>query len=230
MMEWNDFPTLGWTEILKMEKNREKAKRWRRARIQKQVLLQTLERKSMERQEISEWITNEIMDSWEVGWTTTVMETVVAVNNMAWTVAVTHEISKGRLEKWGRVDAKQHRISWSLKVDIQSIPEIRQQEREQHIRDLQDWLLDNLEKEMDMTMAAKIFNKGEEEYEHMLMDLQRLSMGVTVMETDNYDKFTTGEEEEAHRELDVMIDPGGKDSLTKNTTMDFDIIEESLME
>ena len=128
------------------------------------------------------------------------------------------------------IDAKQHRINWSLKVDIQPIPEIRQMEREQHIRDLQDWLLDNLEKEINMTMAGNMFTKGEEEYEHMLMDLQRLSMGVTVMETDNYDKFTTGEEEDAHRELDVMIDPGGKDSLTKNTTMDFNIIEESLME
>ena len=40
------------------------------------------------------------------------------------------------------------------------------------------------------------FTKGEEEYEHMLMDLQRLSMGVTVMETDEYNKFATGEEEE----------------------------------
>ena len=159
-MEWNDFPTLGWTEILKMEKNREKAKRWRRARIQKQDLLQTLEKKSKEREEISEWIKNEIMDSWEEGWRTTVMETVVAVNNMAWTVAVTHEISNGRWEKWARVDAKKHRISWSLKVDIQSIPEIRQQEREQHIHDLQVWLLDNLEKEIYMTVATKMFTKG----------------------------------------------------------------------
>ena len=55
------------------------------------------------------------------------METVVAVDNMAWTVAVTHEISKCRWEKWGMIDAKQHRINWSLKVDIQPITEIRQQ-------------------------------------------------------------------------------------------------------
>ena len=64
----------------------------------------------------------------------------------------------------------------------------------------------------------------------MVMDLQRLSMGVTVMETDEYKIFATGEEEEAHRELDVMMDPGGKDSPTKNTTMDLNIHEESLME
>ena len=213
-----------------MEKNRDKVKRWRRARIQKQDLLLTLEKKSRERQEISEWILDEIMDSWEEGWRTTVMETVVAVDSMAWTVAVTHEISKGRWEKWGRVDAKKHRISWSLKVDIQSIPEIRQQEREQHIHDLQGWLLDNLGKEIDMTVAAKMFTKGEKEYEHMLLDLQRLSMGVTVMETDEYHKFATGEEEEAHRELDVLMDPEGKDSPTKNTTMKLNIHEESLME
>ena len=63
-MEWDDFPTLGWTEILKMEKNREKAKRWRRARIQKQDLLQTLEKKSKEREEMSEWIK---LRSWTPG-------------------------------------------------------------------------------------------------------------------------------------------------------------------
>ena len=40
----------------------------------------------------------------------------------------------------------------------------------------------------------------------------------------------TGKEEEARRKLDVMMDPGGKDSPTKNTTMDLYINEESLME
>ena len=48
MMEWDDLPTLSWSEVLKMENNREKVKRWRRAKVQRQALLQSLEKKSQE--------------------------------------------------------------------------------------------------------------------------------------------------------------------------------------
>ena len=33
MMEWEDLPSLSWTEILRIEGNREKAKRLRRVKI-----------------------------------------------------------------------------------------------------------------------------------------------------------------------------------------------------
>ena len=59
----------------------------------------------------------------------TVMETGSAVNTMACTVAVTHPISKNRWEKWRRVDTKQHRISRSLKVGIQSSQSLRSDRR-----------------------------------------------------------------------------------------------------
>ena len=102
--------------------------------------------------------------------------------NMSWSVAVNHGISKGEWEKSGSIEAKKHRICWSLSVNIQSVQEVRQQEREQHIQELQDWLIDSLEDEIDMSVAAKTFDRGEEDYEHMLMDLQELSLGVVNME------------------------------------------------
>ena len=134
MMDWDNLPTPGWSAIMKMEKSREKAKRWRRARIQKLALLQSLERKSQERQEISAWIVDEILDSWEKKGQSTRMETVVATSDMAWTVAITHEINKGGWERTGTIDAKKYRINWRLAVNIQPVQEIRQQEREHHIR------------------------------------------------------------------------------------------------
>ena len=33
-------------------------------------------------------------------------------------------------------------------------------------------------------MATKGFNKGEEEYEHLLLDLERLNLGILVMEAE----------------------------------------------
>ena len=190
MMEWDDLPTLSWSEVLKMGNNREKAKRWRRAKVQRQALLQSLEKKSQERLKMSKWIVEEIMDSWDKSWKSTRTETVVASSNMSWTIAVTHEIGKGGWEKSGSIDAKKHRINWRLSVDIRPVKEIREQEREQHIQELQDWLMDSMEEEIDMSVAAKMFNRGEEEYEHMLMDLQRLSLGVPVVETGNFSKFS----------------------------------------
>ena len=101
---------------------------------------------------------------------------------MSWSVAVSYEVSKGEWEKSGSIEAKKHRISWSLSVNIQSVQEIRHQEREQHIQELQDWLIYSLEDEVDMSVAAKTFDRGQEDYEHMLMDLQELSLGVDNME------------------------------------------------
>ena len=43
MMECNDFLVLSWTEILRIEKNRENTKRWRRAKILKQALFSTMD-------------------------------------------------------------------------------------------------------------------------------------------------------------------------------------------
>ena len=40
------------TEILRMESNREKAKRWRRLKIHKKALIKILERKKKERLEV----------------------------------------------------------------------------------------------------------------------------------------------------------------------------------
>ena len=166
-MEWDDLPTLSWSAIERMENNREKARRCRRAKIQKQTLLQSLERKNQERLEISDWI----IESWENSWKTTRLETVVNSSDMAWTVAIKHSINKGGWERSGNLDAKKHRISWRLSVDIKPTEEVIQQEREQHTQELQDWLMGNLEEEIDMSLAAKMFNRGEKEYEHMLMDL-----------------------------------------------------------
>ena len=82
--------------------------------------------------------------------------------------------------------------------------------------------MDSMEEEVDMSMAAKMFDKGEEEYEHMLMDLQRLNLGVTVVETGKFTKFSQGEENKAHLELDEMLEPWKMNYPTRSTTMDYD--------
>ena len=140
-----------------------------------------LERKKQEMMEVTEWMVQVVMDSCETCWMTTT-EMVVESANMPWSVAVSHEVGKGEWEKSGSIEAKKHRISWSLSVSIQSAHKVRHQEREQHIKELQDWLIDSLEDEVDMSVAAKTFDRGEEDFEHMLMDLQELSLGVVNME------------------------------------------------
>ena len=107
-------------------------------------------------------------------------------------------------------------------MDIRPIQEIRQQERKQHIQELQDWLMGSMEEEIDVSVAAKMFDKGEEEYEHMLMDLQRLNMGVPVVKTGKFAKFSQGEEKEAHLELDEILEPRKENYHTRSTTMDYD--------
>ena len=53
MMEWEDTPSLSWKEIERMERNREKAKRLRRIKIQRRALLLKLSRKKHERMEVT---------------------------------------------------------------------------------------------------------------------------------------------------------------------------------
>ena len=144
------------------------------------------------------------MDSWEYCWMTTTTETVVESVNMSWSVACPD------------------RICWSLSVNIQLVQEVRQQEREQHIQELQDWLIDSLEDEIDMSVAAQTFDRGEEDYEHMLMDLQELSLGVVSMEVGECTRrmftpptasllFSPCEETAAHLNLDNMLKPRKQD-------------------
>ena len=45
MMEWEDPPSLSWSEIKRMEDNREKAKRLRRVKIQRKALLLIIRKK-----------------------------------------------------------------------------------------------------------------------------------------------------------------------------------------
>ena len=80
----------------------------------------------------------------------------------------------------------------------------------------------SMEEKIDVSVAAKMFNRGEEEYEHMLMDLQRLSLGVPVVETGKFAKFSQGEENEAHLELDEMLEPRKINYPTRSTTMEYD--------
>ena len=79
-----------------------------------------------------------------------------------------------------------------------------------------------MEDEIDVSVAAKMFNRGEEEYEHMLMDLRRLSLCVPVVETGKFAKFSQGEEDEAHLELDEMLEPRKISYPTGSTTKDYD--------
>ena len=211
------------------------AKRWRRVKIQKKALIKIIERKKKERLKVSEWIVKVVMDSWENCWMTMTTETVVESVNMSWSVAVNHEVSKGEWEKSGSIEAKKHRICWSLSVNILSVQEVRQQEREQHIQELQDWLIDSLEDDMDMSVAAKNFERGEEDYEHMLMDLllQELSLGIVNMEVGECTRrmftpptasllFSPGEETAGHLNLDNMLEPRKQDCQTQSAIMDWD--------
>ena len=64
----------------------------------------------------------------------------------------------------------------------------------------------NLEEDNDVSVAAKMFDKGEEEYEHLLLDLERLNLGIPVMEAERYPKLSLREENEAHLELDKILE------------------------
>ena len=99
----------------------------------------TLSRKIQERMEVSEWLVQTIMDSWETCWKTSTTEMVVESANLSWSVAVSHEVGKGEWEKSGIIKAKKHRVSWSLSVIIQPAQEVRHQEGEKNIKELQDW-------------------------------------------------------------------------------------------
>ena len=54
--------------------------------------------------------------------------------------------------------------------------------------------MSNPEEEIDVSLTAKMFDRVEEEYEHMLMDLERHSLGNPVMEARRLAKFSQGEE------------------------------------
>ena len=211
-----------------MEDNREKAKRLRRVKIQRRALLLIISKKKQERMEVSEWLVRTIMDSCEACWKTPTKEMVVESDNLSWSVAVGHGVGKGEWEKSGIIDAKNHRVSWSLSVTIQTAQEARLQEREKVSQELQDWPVENLEDE-----AAKTFDRGEEEYEHMLMDLQELSLGVIHIEEGECVRrsptpptasllFSPGEENAAHQNLDSLLELREKDSRTQSAIMDWD--------
>ena len=124
-----------------------------------------------------------------------------------------------------------------MSITIMTNIEAKQQEREKQSQELQDRLVVKLEDEEKRT-----FDKGEEEYEHMLMDLQELSLGVTHMDEGEWVRrapapptasilFDPGEEREAHRSLDSLLEPEEKESTAKSTIMDWDEAgDRSLME
>ena len=97
--------------------------------------------------------------------------------DLSWSITVGHGVRGGEWEKSGFIEAKRHIVSWSMSMNIMTNKEAKQQEREKHSQELQDRLVVKLEDEEKRT-----FDKGEEEYEHMLMDLQELSLGVTHMD------------------------------------------------
>ena len=102
----------------------------------------TLDRKKQERMEVSGWMVQVIMDSWETCWKTPITEMVVESDDLLWSVAVGHGVGKGEREKSGIIDAKNHRVSWSLLVIIQTAQEARLQEREKVSQERQDWRQD----------------------------------------------------------------------------------------
>ena len=65
MMEWKDLPRLSWTEIMRIEENREKARRIRRVNVQRRALLPMLSIRSQERMEVAEWLARMPLDFWE---------------------------------------------------------------------------------------------------------------------------------------------------------------------
>ena len=68
----------------------------------------TLSRKIQERMEVSEWLVQTIMDSWETCRKTPTTEMVVESDDLSWSVAVGHGVGKGEWEKSGIIDAKNH--------------------------------------------------------------------------------------------------------------------------
>ena len=87
----------------------------------------------------------------------------------------------------------------------------------------------NMEEEIDVTVADRMFDRGGEEYNHILMDLQRLSLGRPLMETGNFATFSQGEENEAHLELDEILKPRMMSYPTRSTVRVYDD-DQSLME
>ena len=58
-----------------------------------------------------------------------------------------------------------------------------------------------------MIETQKKFEDGEEEYEHMVMDLRMLKVGTAqLLDDSDHGMFEVGEEEESMMELDVIMD------------------------
>ena len=85
-MDWDDAPSLPWSDIIKIEESRNRARRRRRAAKQKKVFLHKMEEKLREKElmmsVVADWLIDE---SWKE-WTSEVIHQLATSPGITWTI------------------------------------------------------------------------------------------------------------------------------------------------
>ena len=95
-------------------------------------------------------------------------------------------------------------IAWEIKAVVTSIKEQRELFMNDLEKDISNWLIESAWDEIILVKHLREFEKGEEEYEHLLIDLKSFSLGVEAAGDTDWE-MTDQTELDAHRELDDLI-------------------------
>ena len=93
-------------------------------------------------------------------------------------------------------------VSWQVQVDIKQEQNAIEHEEYEEIQMLKGWIHD--ERQRTIKISKSRFKDGEEDYEHLLMDMLLLNLGVNCSPSSSH-SFTMGEEEDAHEALDIIM-------------------------
>ena len=143
-----------------------------------------------------------IMEGWMKAWNTPTTVNIMESNDQTWSVSICNNIQTGKKMQEGRFKAKRHVVSWQVQVDIEQEQNAIEHEEHEEIQMLKGWIHD--ERQRTIKISKSRFKDGEEDYEHLLMDMLLLNLGVNCSPSSSH-SFTMGEEEDAHEALDIIM-------------------------
>ena len=116
-------------------------------------------------------------------------------------------MTTGNVTTEGAWELKGHHIAWTITTTTRSMLEAKEEQMSEHRKVLADYIIELAMEEINMIETQKKFEDGEEEFEHLVMDLRMLKIGTSqLLDDSDQEMFEPGEEEESMKELHVIMD------------------------
>ena len=106
LMEWEDFPSISWSNIRNMEESRGQALRIRRAAAKKTTMLKQLESRREESKALEQCLADLLVESWRSRWSSEETSTLQINTGLVISLPITPDISPGNTRAEGAVMAK----------------------------------------------------------------------------------------------------------------------------